>query len=401
MSARAATLLDANAGAPLRAEALEALLPLLQSNALVSAGGNAFLPNPSSIHSFGRIAKRLLAESREQASLSLGSGVTPEQITYTSCGSEANQLAIRSALEPRLSRGERVHWITTPVEHDSVLQMVTWLEQRGGEVSYLPVDESGAPCVDLLEQACKPSTALISMIWVNNETGVISDIEKAASVARARSIALHLDAAQAWGKLEVAALRTGASFLTFSAHKIGGLAGTGMLWASPRTQVVSTILGKQERGRRGGTENLLGAVALGAAAKALDPQGWSSKVRPLRDRLEATIYARIPGTIINGAAAPRVANTLNLSFEGVVGDSLLMSLDLAGFAVSSGSACSSGTLEPSHVLMALGRSKELAKSSIRVSLAGPLEWAELERFVEVLVKTVERLRQQPVRRAEQ
>ncbi|MGZ3689479.1 MAG: cysteine desulfurase family protein [Bdellovibrionota bacterium] len=378
MPARPATFLDANAGAPLRTEVREALLPFL-----------AFLPNPSSIHSHGRKAKRALTEARERVARSLGPKTDAEQLIFTSGATEANQLAIRSGLGGRVAGA---HWILTPVEHDSVLSMVNWFKARGGEVSFLSVDESGAPLAGSLEALIRPQTALVSVLWVNNETGVISNISEFSRIARTRGIPLHVDAAQAWGKLPIDVVALGASYVTVSGHKIGSLAGSGALYVGRGVPVIAAIPGKQEKGRRGGTENGLGLISMGVAASLVNPASWSDSLTPLRDRLEREVRARISGVTVNGAGAPRVGNTINLSFEGVEGDGLVMALDLAGFSVSSGSACSSGVLEPSHVLLALGRTRAQATAAVRISLPGEVSWEELENFVDALDAAVARVR---------
>ncbi len=388
MSAKAGIYLDSNAGTPIKSAVREALAPYLLNEGLSQED---HLYNPSSIHSFGRRAKRAVAIARERIAQSLGADTDSEQIIFTSSGSEANQLAIASLLKPRLIRGEKPHWITSPVEHDSIKQMVTWLEKQGGRVSFIPVDAEGVPQVSALESLIQDDTALISLIWVNNETGAITDVSEFSKIARRRQIPLHIDAAQAWGKLPIHVNTLGAQYVTFSAHKIGALAGTGFLWTYPNTRVEPAILGKQEKSRRGGTENLFGIIAAGAAAETLDPIAWAARVAPLRDRLQSVIAQRIPGTLINGGQAKRVANTLNISFEGVEGDGLVMALDLAGYAVSAGSACSSGVLEPSHVLMAMGRTKTQAMAAIRISFADAVAWSDLEGFVEALEKTVIRM----------
>jgi cysteine desulfurase len=395
MLARTAIFLDANAGGPLKPAALEAILFVLN---IGDRGFNSpLLPNPSSIHSHGRQAKRLVADAREKVARTLGPGIDPEQLVFTSSGTEANQLAIRGILEPLLDRGERPHWITTKIEHDSGLQLVEWLERRGGLVSFLPVDEQGRidTSKDKLDELWRPETALVSMVWVNNETGVIADAEALARAVRARRGILHLDAAQAWGKLPVNLMTLGADLVTFSGHKIGALAGIGLLWVGPGRAPSALLRGKQEKGRRGGTENLLGIISLGAASDTLEPDAWGARVAPLRDRLENVIRSRIPGTQVNGLDAPRVANTLNLSFENIEGDGLVMALDLAGYSVSSGSACSSGVLEPSHVLLAMGRPRAQAMSAVRISLVDEMPWdgpAGLGLFVDALEKAVSRAR---------
>lgn len=386
MSRKNANYLDFNAGAPLHPSAVKKL------RLFFSESDPSFLANPSSIHAHGRLAKSEFAEAREAIAASLGAKTDPEQLVLTSSGSEANQLAIRSVLEARLLRGEKPHWITTPVEHDSVMQMQAWLKERGGAVSLLPVDKQGVPQIAALSELWRPETALVSLLWVNNETGVISPVAEAVRDVRARGALIHIDAAQAWGKLPIDLEALGAHYVTFSGHKIGGLAGTGLLWVGRGTRVQPVILGKQEKGRRGGTENLAGWLSVGAAAQSLNPVQWSERVVLLRDRLESVIETLIPGTCINGKGAPRVANTLNLTFDQVEGDGLVMALDLAGFSVSSGSACASGVIEPSHVLLAMGHSKQKAMAAVRVSIGETTPWEALESFAQVLKTTVERVR---------
>lgn len=389
LSSKFGLYLDSNAGAPLQPAVAEALRSFFESPA-------SLIPNSSSIHAHGRQAKRWLAEARDRVAFSLGGPrVDPEQVIFTSSGTEANQLAVRSVFQPLFNLGQKPHWITTPVEHDSNRQMVSWLEGQGGQVSFLPVNSRGEPQVDALEGLLRPETALVSVLWVNNETGVITDVKDLILRLR-RTIPLHLDAAQAWGKLPINVTELGAQFVTGSGHKIGGLAGSGFLWLARGHAAQSVILGKQEKSRRGGTENLIGAIAMGAAAAKMTEsrcQAWQERVAPLRDRLENVISERIPGTWVNGAGAPRVANTLNLNFEGVEGDGLVIALDLAGFSVSSGSACSSGVLEPSHVLMAMGRSRPQAMAAVRISLTDEMPWEELEKFVSALENTVHRVRE--------
>ena len=389
MSQKNANYLDFNAGAPLHPSVVKKLRLFFSD---FSESETPLLANPSSIHSYGRTAKSELAEARESIAASLGTKTDPEQLILTSSGTEANQLAIRSVLEPKFLKGEKVHWITTPVEHDSVLQMQAWVKERGGEVSLLPVDNLGAPQVSELAQLWRPETALLSLLWVNNETGVISPVVDAIQAVRARGGLIHVDGAQAWGKLPIDLEALGAHFATFSGHKIGGFAGTGVLWVGRGVRVQTTILGKQEKGRRGGTENLAGWMSVGAAAQNINPLEWQKKVEPFRDRLESLIESQISGTSVNGKGAPRVANTLNLTFDGVEGDGLVMALDLAGFAVSSGSACSSGVIEPSHVLLAMGRSKTQAMAAVRVSIGESTPWNTLESFAYALKATVERVR---------
>ncbi|OFZ05985.1 MAG: hypothetical protein A2070_08595 [Bdellovibrionales bacterium GWC1_52_8] len=389
MLKRVATYLDSNAGAPLQPCVVDALLPFL------SESDRTLIPNPSSIHSFGRNARRCLSTARQQIAGSLGPKIDPEQVIFTSGGTESNQLAVQGFLGTFLEAGVRPHWITTPVEHDSVLQIVSWFQKRGGRVSFLPVDFNGAPVVSALESLWNEQTKLVSVIWANNETGVVSDVEALSQEVVRLGGVLHLDAAQAWGKLPIDLSRLGADMVSFSGHKIGGLAGSGALWVKPGLKLDSLIAGKQEKGRRGGTENLLGIISMGAAASTLDlaaVESWASSLEPLRDRLQNAICERIPRVIVHGASGRRVANTLNLSFEGVASDGLVMALDLSGYAVSSGAACASGAMEPSHVLLAMGRSPGEAIGAIRISLPREVNWPVLSDFVDELEKIVNRIR---------
>lgn len=402
MQVKSEIYLDSNAGAPIR----PCVSAALQDFFSVKDG---LIGNPSSIHSVGRRSKKKLGEAREKVARSLGKKTDPEQIIFTSSGTEANQLAIRSVLGSILrsssshnanhSANSR-HWITTPVEHDSIIQMASWFRNQGGSVGLLSLNSRGSPTADELESLWQPGrTALVSVILVNNETGVITGLAPIAKIVKARGGLLHVDASQAWGKMSLDVSSLGADLVTVSAHKIGALAGTGALWVRPGIPVSAVICGNQEKGRRGGTENLVGVVAMGAAAEQLGEDAyikdWSERVGCLRDRLESSICNRISGTTINGKSNDsqnRVANTSNFSFDGVEGDSLVMAMDLAGYCVSSGSACSSGKLEPSHVLMAMGRTKLQAMAALRVSLFDEIPWELLEGFVEALEQAVTRIR---------
>lgn len=267
-------------------------------------------------------------------------------------------------------------------------------------MSFLPVDSEGRVSAADIAALWRPETCLVSVVWVNNETGVIQELDPIAALVARKGGCLHIDAAQAWGKLPSERLdlsRLGAQLVSFSGHKIGALGGTGLLWVARGVRLQALLPGKQEKGRRAGTENLLGLISLGAAARGLGAgagsvESWIARVLPLRQKLEQAILHRVPGARINGSGAPRVANTLSLSFEGVEGDALVMALDLAGYSVASGSACSSGALEPSHVLMAMGRSAPEAMAAVRVSLADELAWETLEGFVIALEKIVARVR---------
>ncbi len=386
MPARAANYLDLNASAPLRPQVVEALNALLRLPTHASP-----LYNSSSLHFFGRNSKHLLTTARDQVATSIGAA--SENALFVSSGTESNQFAIRSHLSAALKQTSAPHWITTPIEHESVLSLIPWFKEQGGEVSFIAVDSNGAPQTSELKNLIRPKTVLISMIWVNNETGVISDIAQAASVSNQYEVPLHLDGAQAWGKIPVDVESLGATSVSFSAHKIGALGGCGVLWRKQGTTLWPLLLGAQERGLRGGTENLIGAFSAGIGAQLINPEKFDQTVRPLRDRLEALLLERIPGVMINGRGAQRVGNTLSLSFNEFGSDTLVMALDLEGYAVSSGAACSSGAAKPSHVLMAMGHSASLASSSLRVSFGQETSWETLEGFVSALERCTSRVRQ--------
>ncbi len=366
---------------------------LIETMNSLSMKKKTLMANPSSIHFHGRQAKKALSDAREQVGLSFGLKKHLDQLTFTSSGTEANQLAIRSILEPKLDRGEKPHWVTTVVEHDSNRQMIEWLRRRGGRISELTVDEWGRPQLEQLEGFLCSETALISVLWVNNETGVITDLDLLTQIAQGRNIPIHIDAAQAWGKLPCHLETMGVQLASFSGHKIGGLAGTGVLWSTIGLQIGGTILGKQEKSRRGGTENVLGIISLGIAAKKINPLNWSKQIQPLRDQLEQKISESIKGTCINGKGVDRIANTSNISFEHIHRESLVIALDLSGYSVSAGSACSSGTIDPSHVLLAMGKTREQAISSIRISLSNDeLPENFIMEFTHKLYDIVEKIR---------
>jgi cysteine desulfurase len=374
VSIKDATYLDVNAGALVHPKVAQGLLSLLQDNLLGS--------NPSSIHALGRRSHRLIVEAKKKVALSLGAAET--SLTFTSSGTEANQLAIRSILESQIRLKMKAHWITTPVEHDCNLSMIEWFKGLGGEVSFLPVDAQGSPIVSELRSILKPETALVSVIWVNNETGVVTDVEALSAVCKQAGVPLHLDGAQAWGKITVDLNRLseqGVTYACFASHKIGAPSGTGVLWKKKEAPLA----------RRGGTENVLGVVATGIAASLID-LSTQKEIAERRDRLQRLIVSNIPQVVVNGALAPRVAGTLNLCFDGVSRDGFVAALDLEGYAVSSGSACASGIERTSHVLLALGRTPEQAQAAIRISFGSEISWQALEGFAAALEKVVNRVR---------
>lgn len=378
---------------PLQHHVAEALVSVLESP--------DSLLNPSSIHYHGRKTRCLLSESRENIARSLLPKTDPDQIIFTSSGTEANQTAIYSVLANSTNKGETPHWILSSIEHASVIEMVEVWKRHGGEISLLPVNGDGIVEIDKISELWRKNTKLLSLLWVNNETGVIQPVIDVQNKVKERGGLLHVDAAQAWGKLLLVDDELRPDYFCVSGHKIGAPAGCGLIYKRTQSNQKSIpfhslIQGKQEKGRRGGTENVLGIYAMSIAAKCLQNgsaiQNWVHQVEPLRNKLEDAICQSVPGAQINGRASLRIANTSSISFQGIASESLVMALDLEGYSVSAGAACSSGVLDPSHVLLAMGRSREEALSSIRISLSEETKWEVLEDFVQTLEKVVKRMR---------
>ena len=353
--------LDYNATAPLRPEAAAAL-----EEALRETG------NPSSVHAFGRRARRRVEDAREAVAALVGA--RPAGVIFTSGGSEANNLALSGLPAGRI--------LVSTVEHDSVLQAAPGARR-------LPVDAEGRVELDALAAALEEDDgaggpALISVMLANNETGVIQPIAEIAALARARGALVHCDAVQAAGRLDIDLAALGGAALSLSAHKLGGPQGAGALVLAEGVAVAPLIRGGgQERRRRAGTENVPAIAGFGAAAAAvLDTPKPDSELAGLRDGLEARLQALAPELVVFGAQAARLANTSCFALPGLSAETQLMALDLAGIAVSSGAACSSGKVEPSHVLQAMGADRETAAAAIRVSLGWATTAAELERFIE-------------------
>lgn len=347
--------------------------------------------NPSSVHHFGQRAKALLDEARSSVATLIGA--EPAEVVFTSGGTEADNLAIRGAAEALEPTGRR-HLIASGIEHEAVLNTVKALSRRGWTVTLLPVDASGIVSPAALEAAVTRETALVSVMHANNEIGTVQPIAELASIAHGAGALMHTDAVQSVGKIPVDVRRLGVDLLSLSAHKINGPKGAGALWIKRGTRLVSTMTGgKHERNRRGGTENVPGIVGLGVAADlARKKAAGLAGLAALRDRLEREILDKVAGTLVNGARERRVPNTTNISFDGVEAESLLIALDLEGFAVSTGSACSSGTLEPSHVLRAMGLPSHRTQNSIRFSLGAGNTDAEVDLLVAKLPSVVEKLR---------
>ena len=374
--------LDHNATTP-----LDPLVADRMAHALREVWGNA-----SSVHHFGQQAKAALDDARGSVATLLGADAS--EIVFTAGGTESDNLAIRGAAEALEPTG-RKHLITSAIEHEAVLNTMKALARRGWRVTTLPVDASGIVSVDRLREAMSDDTAIVSVMHANNEIGTVQPIKELAAVAHERGALFHTDAVQTAGKLPIDVRALDVDLVSIAAHKFYGPKGAGALWLKRGVRLLPPITGgKQERSRRAGTENVPALVGLGVAAdvavRKMATEG--PRLAALRDRLEAGVLAKVSGTARNGAASPRVPNTANISIERVEAESLLIGLDLAGIAVSSGSACSSGTLEPSHVLKAMGLPHARTLGSIRFSLGASNTEADIDRVIDTLPPLVEKLR---------
>jgi cysteine desulfurase len=348
--------------------------------------------NPSSVHHFGQRAKAVLDEARSAIADLIGA--EPGEVVFTSGGTEADNLALRGAAEAAEPGGRR-HLITSAIEHEAVLNTVKALTKRGWTATVLPVDASGIVSPAALASAMTRETAVVSVMHANNEIGTIQPIADLAAIAHEFGAVFHTDAVQSVAKIPVSVRTLGVDLLSLSAHKFNGPKGTGALWIRRGTRLVSTMTGgKHERNRRGGTENVPGVAGMGVAARLARQKlaTESPRIATLRDRLERGVLATVTGTVVNGALDARVPNTTNISFDGVEAESLLIALDLEGFAVSTGSACSSGTLEPSHVLRAMGLPSHRTQNSIRFSLGLGNDEAQVDALLAKLPSVVGKLR---------
>lgn len=374
--------LDHNATTPLDPQVADKV-----AQAMRDVWGNA-----SSIHHFGQQAKAALDDARGAVAALIGADAS--EVVFTAGGTESDNIAIRGAAEALEASG-RKHLITSAIEHEAVLNTAKSLARRGWRVTTIPVDASGVIAVDRLREAIDANTALVSVMHANNEIGTIQPVAELAAIAHEHGALFHTDAVQTAGKIAIDVKALGVDLLTIAGHKFCGPKGTGALWVKRGVRLIAPITGgRQERSRRAGTENVPALAGLGVAA-ALAARKFSlegPRLNALRDRLEQGILASIPGTERNGAAAPRVPNTANISIDRVEAESLLIGLDLAGIAVSSGSACSSGTLEPSHVLKAMGLPHARTLGSIRFSLGTGNTDADIDRVLEALPPLVEKLR---------
>lgn len=340
-------------------EVLSAMLPYLRES----------YGNPSSLYSVGREAREAVEQARAQVAAALGAA-RPNEIYFTSCGTESDNWALRSVAHNLKKKG-KTHLITTNIEHHAVLHTCKALEAEGFRVTYLPVNEEGFITPDQVAQAITDETALVSVMYANNEIGTIQPIPEIGAVCRARGVLFHTDAVQAVGHVEIDVQAQHIDLLSLSGHKLHAPKGVGALYARAGVPLTNLLHGGgQERNRRGGTENVASIVGLGVAVSAAVRQipERMAKVAALRDRLMDGILSTIPSCRLNGGRENRLAGNLNISFEGIEGEGLLLRLDLAGICGSSGSACTSGDLDPSHVLMAIGLPHALAHGSLRLSL---------------------------------
>jgi cysteine desulfurase len=347
--------------------------------------------NPSSVHSFGREAKKALDEARERIANLIGADF--KEIYFTSGGTESDNIAILGAAHANSKKGK--HIITSAIEHHAVTDPCKHLEQQGFEVTYLPVDDQGIVSIEDLEKAIKPETILISIMHVNNEIGTIQDIGAMAKLARDKGIIFHTDAVQSLGKIPIDVKELNVDMLTGSSHKIYGPKGVGVLYVRKGVNFESIMYGgAQERKKRPGTENLSGIAGFGLAAELAgkEMEKENERQRVLRDKLIKGILENIPHTRLNGHPEKRIASNVNVSVEFIEGESLLLSLDMKGIAASSGSACTSGSLDPSHVLLATGLSHEIAHGSLRMTLGRENTEADIDYVLEVLPQIVDRLR---------
>ncbi|MCS7292690.1 MAG: cysteine desulfurase NifS [Gloeomargarita sp. SKYBB_i_bin120] len=372
--------LDNNATTAVAPEVLEAMLPYLTT----------YYGNPSSMHSFGGQVAKALKTAREQVADLIGA--TPTEVIFTSGGTEGNNTAIRSALA---SFPDRRHIITTQVEHACVLNLCKRLEKEGYRVTYLSVDRRGQLDLLELEAALTGDTALVSVMYANNETGVLFPIDAIGDLVKSYGALFHVDAVQAVGKVPIHLQNSPIDFLTLSGHKFHAPKGVGALFVRRGVPFRPWLIGgHQERNRRGGTENVAGIVGLGQAAVLAKHHltAMTTQVQALRNRLEQAILATIPDVVVNGQGSPRLPNTSNIGFKYIEGEAILLLLDREGICASSGSACTSDSLEPSHVLKAMGVPYSVLHGSIRFSLSRYTTAAEVERLLAVLPGIVAQLR---------
>jgi cysteine desulfurase len=373
--------LDNNATTKVAPEVVDAMLPYLSD----------YYGNPSSMHSFGGDVAEKIKEARENVANLIGA--TADEIVFTSCGTESDSTAIRAAIE---SNPDRKHIVTSRVEHPAVKNLYEVLSKKGYRVTFVPVDGQGILDLDYLYKNLSDDTAVVSLMWANNETGVIFPIEEISQRTKDQGIVFHTDAVQAVGKIPIDVNETGVDLLSLSGHKLHAPKGIGVLYIRKGTKFSPFMIGgHQEKGRRGGTENVASIVAMGKAAelakKHLDKDGYEHIGR-LRDKLETNLLTRISHSMVNGDREHRLLNTTSVAYEYVEGESILLMMNEHGICASSGSACTSGSLEPSHVLRAMGVPFTAAHGSIRYSLSRYTTEEEIDVVIEKTPAIIERLR---------
>jgi cysteine desulfurase len=372
--------LDNNATTQVAPEVLEAMLPYFSD----------LYGNPSSMHSFGGQVAKTVRKAREQAAALIGA--TPDEIIFTSCGTESDNAAIRAALA---AHPDRRHIVTSRVEHPAIKSLCSHLSRQGYRVTELPVDKDGLLDMNHYERSLSPDTAVVSLMWANNESGVLFPVEKAAELAHKKGILFHTDAVQAVGKIPISMKGNVIDMLSISGHKLHAPKGIGILYVRRGTKFSPFLIGgHQEKERRGGTENTPSIIGLGKACElaARNMEAENTRVKQLRDKLEGKLLELIPNSRVNGSRSYRLPNTTNMSFEFVEGEGILLLMDEYGICASSGSACTSGSLQPSHVLRAMGVPFTMAHGSIRFSLSIYTTEEEINFVVEKMPAIIERLR---------
>ena len=373
--------MDNNATTPVHPEVLEAMMPFFRDQ----------FGNASSLHWAGREVKKYLDEAREQVAGLMNAD--PDGIVFTGCGTESDNMAIKGVAFTHKDKGR--HIITSKVEHHAVIHTCEFMEKTGYAITRLSVDREGMIDLEELRRAIRPDTVLISIMFANNETGTIFPVKEIGEIALEKGVIVHTDAVQAVGKIPIDLKKLAVDILSLSGHKLNTPKGIGAQFIRKGTRLSPLIHGgAQERNRRAGTENIPYIIGLGKACENArrDFQKRHEKLRGLRDRLQEGILRTIPHVELNGHPAKRLPNTLNMSFLYVEGESLLLNLDLEGIAVASGSACTSGSLDPSHVLLAMGKSPLLAQSALRFSLGWTNNEEDVDYLLEVLPRVIDRLR---------
>jgi cysteine desulfurase len=372
---------DNNATTQVAPEVLEEMLPYF----------NEYYGNPSSMHTFGGMVEHKIVEARERLAGLLGA--SPDEIIFTSCGTESDSTAIRAAI---LSNPDKKHILTSRVEHPAVKNLFEYLSKNGYRVTFVPVDRKGRLDLDYLYNNLSEDTAIVSIMWANNESGVIFPIEEIGKVLKEKGIVFHTDAVQMVGKIPIDLKNVDVDMLSLSGHKLHGPKGVGALYVRKGTKYSPFLIGgHQEKGRRGGTENVASIIGLGKASElaAANLSDERIGVKRLRDKLETELVNRIPNAIVNGDRENRLPNTTSIAFEYVEGEAILLLMDEYGICASSGSACTSGSLEPSHVLRAMGVPFTAAHGSIRFSLSIYNTEEEMDFIIEKLPPIIERLRE--------